>query len=223
LSSVVATNELRAEEVEGILYMREGEKLGRDVYLMLCEQWGLPVFQNIASSEQAHMEAIKTSIDRYGLDDPVAGNDIGEFSDPTLQSLYDELTASGHESLAAALKVGATIEEIDIIDLEEYVAQTDEADIVRVYENLMRGSRNHLMAFVSTLKRQEGESYVPHYLDQETYDEIIGASIEPGGNENGRHGQDAERGGGQQGKGQGTGGGSGRNGGNQGGRGGGRW
>jgi hypothetical protein len=213
--------------------MREEEKLARDVYLTLYEQWGLPVFQNIANSEQTHMEAIKTLIDRYGLDDPVTGNDVGEFSDPTLQSLYDELTASGRESLAAALKVGAAIEEIDIIDLEEYLSKTDEADIVRVYENLMRGSRNHLRAFVSTLERQEGESYEPQYLDPETYDEIIGASVEPGANGSGRLGPRADNRSGQQGQGagncseqqgngQGTRGGSGRSDSNQGGRGGGR-
>jgi hypothetical protein len=222
-SNAAAADGLSAEEAEGILYMREEEKLARDVYRTLYEQWGLPVFQNIANSEQAHMEAIKTLIDRYGLDDPVADHDVSEFSNPTLQSLYDELTASGRESLAAALRVGTTIEEIDIIDLEEYLSQTDEADIARVYENLMRGSRNHLRAFVSALGRQEGETYAPQYLDQETYEEIVGAYVEPRGNGSGRQGQDAENGGGQQGKGQGGRDGSGRSGSSQGGRGGSRW
>jgi hypothetical protein len=228
-SSVVAGDELSGQEVEGLLYMREEEKLARDVYLTLYETWDLPVFQNIANSEQTHMDAVKTLIDRYGLDDPVAGNDIGEFSDPTLQSLYDDLTASGQESLTAALRVGAAIEEIDIIDLEEYIAQTDEADIVRVYENLMRGSRNHLRAFVSTLERQEGESYQPEYLEQDTYDGILSASVERGANGSGRAGQRADSGGGQPGqgarecgeqdsRGQGTQG-SGRSGGGRGGRG----
>jgi hypothetical protein len=230
-SNAAAADGLSAEEAEGILYMREEEKLARDVYLMLYEQWDLPVFQNIANSEQAHMDAIKTLIDRYGLNDPAAGNEIGEFNDPALQSLYDELTASGGESLAATLKVGAAIEEIDVIDLEEYIAQTDEADIVRVYENLMRGSRNHLRAFASTLERQEGESYRPQYIDEETYDEIIDAS-ERGGNGGGRPGRGADNGDGQQGqgahdcgeqdsRGQSAQSGSGRGGSNQGGRGGG--
>jgi hypothetical protein len=231
-SSLVAGDELSGEEADGLLYMREEEKLARDVYLTLYETWDLPVFQNIADSEQTHMDAIRTLIDRYGLEDPVAGNAIGEFSDPTLQSLYDDLTASGQESLAAALRVGAAIEEIDIIDLEATIAQTDEADIVRVYENLMRGSRNHLRAFVSTLDRQEGESYEPQYLEQDAYDEIVSASVERGANGSGRSGQRSDNGGRQQGqgardcgeqdsRGQGTGGGSGRNGGNRGGRGGG--
>ena len=38
----------------------------------LYKMWGLTIFSNIASSEQKHMDAIKTLLDRYGLDDPAA-------------------------------------------------------------------------------------------------------------------------------------------------------
>jgi len=184
--------ELSAEEIEGILYMREEEKLARDVYLTLYEQWGLSIFQNIANSEQTHMDAIKTLIDRYGLDDPAAGNVVGESTDPTLRSLYADLVAMGSQSLNDALRVGATIEEIDILDLEEYLAQTDAGDIQRVYESLMKGSRNHLRSFVATLEQQTGETYEPQYLDQEAYDDIVSAPLENGG-----YGRGGSRGDGQ--------------------------
>lgn len=178
--------ELSADEIEGILYMREEEKLARDVYLTLYDQWSLPIFQNIANSEQTHMDAIEKLIDRYGLTDPAAGNDAGEFTDQTLQSLYDDLVAMGSQSLANALRVGAAIEEIDILDLEERVAQTDAGDIQRVYESLMKGSRNHLRSFVATLEQQTGETYEPQYLDQEVYDDIINTPTGSGGQGRGR-------------------------------------
>jgi len=173
--------ELSAEEIKGILYMREEEKLARDVYLTLYEQWDLSIFQNIANSEQTHMDAIKTLIDRYGLDDPAAGNDVGEFADPTLAALYADLVATGSQSLTDALHVGATIEEIDILDLENHVSQTDARDIQRVYGSLTRGSRNHLRSFVATLERQTGETYEPQYLEQGIYDSIVSVPIESGG------------------------------------------
>jgi hypothetical protein len=182
--------ELSTAEIEGILYMREEEKLARDVYLTLYEQWELSIFQNIANSEQTHMDAIKTLIDRYGLDDPAAGNNVGEFTDPTLQSLYADLVATGGQSLADALRVGAAIEEIDILDLEERIAQTDAGNIQRVYESLTRGSRNHLRSFVATLERQVGETYEPQYLSQEAYDSIVSAPIESGGYGQGANGRD---------------------------------
>jgi hypothetical protein len=175
-----AMGELSAAEIEGLLYMREEEKLARDVYLTLYETWSIPVFQNIASSEVTHMEAVKTLIDRYDLQDPAAGQDVGVFANETLQGLYDQLVTQGSQSLTNALRVGAAIEEIDILDLEEYLTQTDKADIQRVYQNLIKGSRNHLRAFVNNLERRSGETYEPQYLDQVVYDEIIGTDIERG-------------------------------------------
>jgi hypothetical protein len=169
----VTMDTLSDAEIEGLLYMREEEKLARDVYLMLYEKWGMRILQNISGSEQTHMDAVKALLDRYDLEDPAAGTDVGVFTNPTLQELYDQLVDEGSQSLADALRVGAAIEEIDILDLEERIAQTDNSDIQLVYENLMRGSRNHLRAFVSTLERQVGEIYQPQYLSQTTYDAIV--------------------------------------------------
>jgi len=176
----LTTDILSDAEIEGLLYMREEEKLARDVYLTLYEKWGMRIFQNISGSEQTHMDAVKTLLDRYDLEDPAAGTDVGVFTNPTLQELYDQLVDEGSQSLADALRVGAAIEEIDILDLEERIAQTDNSDIQLVYENLMRGSRNHLRAFVSILERQTGEIYQPQYLSQTTYDAIVNTPRENG-------------------------------------------
>jgi hypothetical protein len=175
-------------EQEDLIFMREEEKLARDVYLTLYDQWGLRIFQNIAASEQNHTDSIKSLLDRYGLADPATGNDMGEFANPDLQALYDQLTADGSQSVVAALRVGAVIEEIDILDLLEAIAHTDRADIIRVYGNLARGSENHLRAFVSTLERQSGEIYQPQYLDQEAYEAIINSSPDNGGGKGGGNG-----------------------------------
>jgi hypothetical protein len=106
--------------------------------------------------------------------------------------LYEQLVVQGSESLAAALQVGAPIEDLDITDLAASLAQTDNPDIILVYENLMKGSRNHLRAFVSTLQRQTGTTYQPQYLDQTTYDAIINGTMESGNGQgsggNGRRG-----------------------------------
>lgn len=186
----VLAGELSDAEVEGLLYMREEEKLARDVYLALYEQWGMQVFSNIADSERTHMEVVKTLLDRYELEDPVEGKAAGEFANEELQALYNQLVGQGGQSLVEALQVGAAIEEIDILDLEGYVAQTDKADIQRVYENLTRGSRNHLRAFVSALERQ-GTTYKAAYLSLEAFDELLGSGTERGGGQEGGGGPGA--------------------------------
>jgi hypothetical protein len=173
------SGELTAVEVEGLAFMREEEKLARDVYLRLYDRWGLRAFQNIAQSEETHMAAVADLIERYGLEDP-AMEEVGVFTNQELQALYDQLIEEGYRSLVDALCVGAAIEEIDILDLEERIEQTDHADIAQVYENLMKGSRNHLRAFVSNLERREGIAYAPQHLSQQAYAEIVGATNERG-------------------------------------------
>jgi hypothetical protein len=180
-------DDLDEVEIAGLLFMREEEKLARDVYVYFYSIYSLPSFQNISLSEQAHMDAIKAPIERYGLTDP-ASDVSGEFANAELQALYNELISVGSQSLAEALKVGAAIEEIDIRDLEEQLLQTDQADIQQVYGNLLRGSENHLRAFVSTLLRQSGETYQPQYLSQEAFDTIISSANQAGGYSSGATG-----------------------------------
>lgn len=175
--AMIPTRTLTAEEVAGLLWMREEEKLARDVYLALADVWDAQVFSNIARSEQAHMDQMETLLDTYGLQDPAAGNPAGVFTDPAIQALYDELLASGRTSLVEALKVGATIEDLDIVDLQKRA--TDTPDIAQVYANLEMGSRNHLRAFITNLERQ-GATYTPSYLSQADFDEIVSSPRERG-------------------------------------------
>jgi hypothetical protein len=145
----------------GLLHMREEEKLARDVYLKLYEKWPIPIFWNIGDgSETQHMEAVKSLLDFYGLEDPAAGNAPGEFTDTSLQRLYNELTVRGLVSEMEALRVGVAIEELDIEDLERLIDQTDEQNIITVYNSLLQGSRNHLQAFKTQIELRGGTTSV---------------------------------------------------------------
>jgi hypothetical protein len=184
-SELLATGELSEAETDGLLYMVEEEKLAGDVYAALYEIWGLRSFENIAASEQTHTDAIRTLLVAYDLNDPTAGNAAGEFDNEVLQALYDQLVTQGSQSLVDALEVGAAIEEIDILDLEDRLEQTDNPDIQLVYENLTKGSQNHLRAFTSSLERQTGESYEPQYLSTDAYESIVDSTADTGGKRNG--------------------------------------
>ncbi len=171
--------DLDNSEKEGILLMREEEKLARDVYNALYKKWNLNVFRNIARAEQTHMNAVGLLIERYNLTDPISKDIEGKFENPELQKLYDSLTAEGSKSLKDALIVGAIVEDLDISDLQKLISKTDNDDIKVVYQNLEKGSRNHLRAFVSQLKR-EGASYSPHYITTNYYNKIISTDRETG-------------------------------------------
>jgi hypothetical protein len=179
--------ELDDADSEALIFMREEEKLAHDVYVVMYELWGLPIFDNISSSELSHMQAVKTLLDGYGVPDP-ASDVLGVFTNPDLQALYNDLVAQGSQSLSDALRVGAAIEEIDILDLQERLAQTENADIQHVFTNLLNGSINHLRAFTSTLMNQTGETYQLQYMSLEEYQAIIGETTVRGGQGRGGRG-----------------------------------
>ena len=168
------------EEEQSLLFMREEEKLARDVYLTFYEEWGKPVFANIAESEQTHTDVVAEKIEQYGLPDPVVDDTVGIFVNSFLLEKYYELVAKGQLSELDALMVGAFIEELDIIDLQESIEKTDEADIEELYSNLMRGSRNHLRAFVELIEEATGENYEAQLLDQDEVDAITDSPFETG-------------------------------------------
>ena len=180
--------ELSAVEIQGILYMREEEKLARDVYLTLYDKWPLRPFKNISQAEQRHMDRIGQLLKDRKIKDPVVTDRRGVFSNAALAKLYTTLVAEGQTSETAALKVGAHIEELDIADIQRMRSHGPDAQVRAAYDSLECGSRNHLRAYTRQLSRR-GVTYVPEHLSQAAFDAIIKAEHERCGLASGRGGR----------------------------------
>lgn len=158
-------------------FMREEEKLARDVYATLydfhlAKGLTLTVCDNIAYSEQRHMDAMKQLLDNYDMADSAVEGGQGTypescrdaecmFNNIGLGTLYAELVADGKVSGLGTLLAGGLIEEVDMIDLAEAIANAEGyADIQGVYDNLLCGSRNHLRAFAHNIELATGDSYI---------------------------------------------------------------
>lgn len=96
------------------------------------------------------MDAVDSLIVRNGLTDTTP-EEPGRFSIPDLQTLHDQLVAQGSRSLTDALQVGVLVEETDIADLKEALANAQDAALQRVFGNLLRASGQHLAAFQTAL------------------------------------------------------------------------
>jgi len=148
--SATTLTELSDAEIATLLWMREEEKLARDVYIELNAFWPAQVFENIAASEQRHFDALGAKLALYGIDDPALPA-IGVFANPALQALHDELLALGMVSRVSALEVGVTIEETDMIDLRAAIDGTTSVPLQVTYEHLLNGSERHLASFIEEL------------------------------------------------------------------------
>ncbi len=143
------TTTLSQVQLNDLLFMYEEEKVARDVYSVLAQHWNVRVFSNITQSEQRHMDAIKTILDRYGVKVNVSDG-LGSFTIPELNQAYLELTQKGALSLKDALEVGVAIEKMDIADLEKRIP-TASNDTKVVFQNLLDASYKHLNAFERNL------------------------------------------------------------------------
>lgn len=123
------------------------ERLAYQVYTTLGEHYpNLRQFQNIPRSESRHFKALQ-NYTQQKYPDLETGTLEGDFIHPETQVLYDKLVEEGKANAQAALNVGVQIEQLDIRDLDEALANSPEAKLRTIYENLRAGSEKHLAAF----------------------------------------------------------------------------
>ncbi len=203
-SALIATSALTDSELASLLKMKEEEKLARDVYAALYQKWGTTIFSNITTAESNHLNAIVLLLTNYGGDASIG--EPGIFTNTEVQALYTKLVADGSAVIEEAYKTGALIEEMDINDLNLSLAGVTNANVNMVFENLLKGSRNHLRAFNRQLTAL-GIVYTPVYLSQADYDLIVNSSMEQGkqyrmnGNGQGNGNGKGQKGNGNQGSG----------------------
>jgi hypothetical protein len=181
-----------------LVFMREEEKLARDVYLTLGTMYpDSVIFGNIDDSEQTHATAVKAMLEKYGVDDPNTNDNIGAFTGEDygwyFTEKYNLLVERATISELDALYVGAFIEELDMLDINQCPqvivetdngindvsecgkVYTDNADIDNLYSSLLDGSDSHLGGYVKNIEKYIGEgNYQAQVLTQEQVDEILG-------------------------------------------------
>ena len=179
-------------------FMREEEKLARDVYMELGAMYPKHrIFGKIDDSEQKHTNAVKAMINKYGLDDPNTNDNVGVFTGEDYGWYFAEkfklLVERASISELEALYVGAFIEELDMMDINQCpkvivetdngiddVSQcgriyTDNADVANLYASLLDGSDSHLEGYVRNIEKYIGKgNYQAQVLPQEEVDEILG-------------------------------------------------
>jgi len=180
-----------------LVFMRGEEKLARDVYTTFSMMYPRArVFGNIDDAEQTHMDAVRDKLAQYDITDPNTNDNIGVFTGKEFgkyfRKTYLLLVEMGELSQLDALYVGAYIEELDIRDIDlcpdEIISQdngvdsaddcgrayTDNPDIKRLLNALLKGSESHLRAYVRNIERHIGAgSYEAQVLEQAEVDTIL--------------------------------------------------
>ena len=164
---------LTQEEISDLSFLREEEKLARDVYIYAYNKYQINLFNSISNSEQSHMNSVLNLMIIYGVPDS-ASAEIGVFNNPELQEIYYSLIDLVDISTVEALTVGAIIEDLDINDIDHFINNTTKQDLLAIYDNLTCGSKNHIRAYTDQLEIN-GVTYAPQYISVAYYNEILNA------------------------------------------------
>ena len=162
-------------DIAALVFMLEEEKLARDTYKFLANLWSINQFTNIQKSEQTHMNAVENLLKQYNISYEILPD--GQFINDELQTFYNQFIKAGSLNTANAFQIGATIEDLDIVDLQKFIDASSNASVIAVFENLQCGSRNHLKSFLKGIEAHGG-TYTPQFLSKEDYLAIINSSNE---------------------------------------------
>lgn len=191
---------LDANEASHLTFMREEEKLARDVYLSFANMYPAQnVFTTIATtSEQTHTDTMRDKLADFGLADPNPETNnlptsLGVFTGEEWGWYFSEkflaLTTAGAVSELDALYAGAFIEELDMHDIADCpqvmvdagyndpcgLSYTDEGSLQNAYSSLIDGSESHLRSYVGQIEAIIGVgNYQAQYLSQAEVDAILG-------------------------------------------------
>ena len=138
-------------------------------------KYGNPIQLKVAGSQQVRMDEVLDLLTEYDIADP-ASADTGVFSTTALQDRYNVLIAQADISLEMAIISSLTVEDRGINDIETYISNAAQDDILTEYAFMQCTSRNHIRWLYPELLT-EGGSYTPQYISQEMYNEIINSPL----------------------------------------------
>lgn len=142
----------------GALEIREHQRLAQDLYDEFARLHVDQAFRAARDTRRQNMDSLGRLLRNRDSFRPGPILPRGQFDDPTLAAEYVRLLEIGRESVAAALRVGALLEERDQVLVRQLGSETAAADVTALYARLERGNRLQMSSFVTRL-RTLGERY----------------------------------------------------------------
>lgn len=171
---------LSTQQKNHIIQLYEEEKLAQNLYVQFYDKHGYKPFSHHSEAEARHMQAVADVLVQYELEVPE--NPEGVFNNKEYQKAYNEWLPKGMADGKDALYIAAYIEEMDILDLMDAIAQIAETDDIKnMYEQLLAGSENHLRAYNKFIFKELGITYQPQLMDKVLFDIIIAGGSGHGG------------------------------------------
>lgn len=137
-SSKQSSENLTGDELEGLLYMAEKQKLQRDVYLGMYERALNPIFNELYQTDGNNFEMVSETIEFYGQKNPVLNKAVGEFKRQEIQAIYDEFKSTAFNDVIDMLDFSIKMEESTALEIRSYMTIVKgNADLSQMYTELL--------------------------------------------------------------------------------------
>ena len=170
---------LTKKEKWALLFILEEEKMIRDLSYNFSDKYEDKIFEDIYKAENSHIDPVQKIVRDYNLDDPSSKKDVGEFHNPQIRMIYDELLKQGQKDKVSAYKALLQALERNISNLNENIDKTDKDGILFLFRNLRRSSKNHMKSLLNKINSQ-GENYQPAHLSKPKLNSIKESEIDSG-------------------------------------------
>jgi len=180
-----------------LVFICEEETLARDVYRLLDRRFPeVGVFTDMASDREHGRCSMEDLLHKYRVSIARVNDSVGEFSWGMYGRYFKEkflaLSSQGSMSPLNALYVGAFIEELNILDIQQCPKviidihngindaaacgrnYTDNPDVRQDYDLLLEKSRRHLQALVQAIEQFPGAGdYQAQVLQQDELNALL--------------------------------------------------
>jgi hypothetical protein len=167
---------LDSSEAESLSYLREFSKYKWDIYRGSGSQMGPvpeePILLALAVEEKHRMDTFKNLLDYYGIEDPVVSYEYWVYSDGFLTEDLNNRTFVGWGTRTWHFENCAYLEEMNIRDLRQAIAETDESLLSETYTAFLGDSYSNLVVLATWLHGDPAD-YDAQLLEQEDVDQIL--------------------------------------------------
>lgn len=161
-SSKQSSESLTGQELEGLLYMAEKQKLQRDVYAGMYERTYSPIFNELYLADRNNFELVSGIIESYGQKNPVLNKGVGDFKRVEIQAIYDEFNSTTFSNQIELLNFAVKMEHGTATEIRAFMSEVNgNEDISQLYTELLSGLYDQLDVLNSELKElSEGNTHI---------------------------------------------------------------
>ena len=140
-------------EKQGLVSLLETQKMHRDVYTWINDQFPSAVFTSLAESDGKYMELLSVKLDKYGIQNPTLDKLPGEFESHEVQNQYNEFVRLSFGDLKAMIENARVMEE-SMISLvrDQQLNLSGNDDLRQIYGDLIQESISQLNTLNDNMK-----------------------------------------------------------------------